>query len=59
MELNKGSLNQNPDWSQGVAVGDEKFIIEIQNKLGIKTVKRQIEGKEDHWMLHEPGMSYN
>ena len=58
-ELDKGYLMHNPDWSEGVAVGDEEFIVEIQNKLGIKTVKRKVEGKEDHWMLHEPGISYN
>lgn len=58
-ELNKGYLVHQPDWSQGVAVGEETFVIEIQNKLGIKTEKRKVEGKEEYWLLNEPGNPYN
>ena len=58
-ELNKGLLNHNPDWSEGIAIGDEDFISLIQRKLGIRTEKRKIEDEENRWLLHEPGISYN
>jgi REP element-mobilizing transposase RayT len=58
-ELNKGFISHEPAWSQAVAVGDEAFIAEIQKKMGVKTEKRKVEGKEDHWLLHDPGNSYS
>jgi len=58
-EINKEVIKQDPDWSQSIAVGSEDFVVGIQSKLGIKTEKRKVDGKEDHWMLHEPGVSYN
>lgn len=58
-ELNKDSLNHNPDWSQGIAIGDEAFITRIQRKLGIRTERRKVEDEENRWLLHEPGFSYN
>ncbi len=59
MELERESFNQEPDWSNSVAVGSESFITEIKAKLGIKAEKRKIDNKETNWILHEPGVSYN
>jgi putative transposase len=59
LELKKGSLNREPDWSNSIAVGSEEFIKEIKNKLGIKAEKRKIDSNETNWVLHDPRASYN
>ncbi len=59
MELEKETCNQEPNWSNSIAVGSEGFILDIKNKLGIKAEKRKVDNNEDSWILHEPGVSYN
>lgn len=58
-ELSKKCLAHQPDWSHGVAVGDREFVVEIKKKLGSKTKKRKLEGKDDYWLLNEPKLPYN
>jgi len=57
-ELAKDSCENEPNWSKGVAVGSEAFIIEVQEKLGMKVEKRKIDRNEDHWVLHETEIPY-
>ncbi len=58
-ELEKGCRGYTPDWSRAIAVGSEEFVSEIQNKLGVKAVRRKIDDSEGHSLLYEPGVSYN
>ena len=58
LELEKTSVEKEPQWSRGIAVGSETFVSTIQKNFGKKTEKRKIERGEAYWVLHEPGVSY-
>jgi len=57
-KLEIGTWANEPNWSKSVAVGSEKFILEIQKKLGIKAEKRKIHRNKNHWILNESEASY-
>lgn len=59
-EALKAEAGQEPEWSESVAVGSKKFVMEIKEALGFKAIGRKIhEGLADANTLREPSASYS
>ncbi len=48
-----------PRWTESIAVGDEVFVRETKEKLGIKGIGREVIGMNGSYELREPEIPYN
>ena len=57
--LNGSAAKREPVWSESIAVGSERFIEAIREKLGYLANGRKIVEKDDTLSLREPHVSYS
>ena len=54
-----GCKEQQPDWSEAIAVGSQRFIADIHNQLNCKLFGRKILERGDFFILREASGAYN
>ena len=58
-QLRAGSLARQPEWSAAIAVGSERFVGDVQEKLGINFRYRNISGDGNNTVLREDASEYD
>ena len=56
--VNSTNATREPTWSESIAIGDEAFVKEIEERLGDKARGRTIVENGDAFMLREPQNPY-
>ncbi len=57
--IKQGAGNRQAQWSESIAVGDEKFIEDTKKQLGIRAAGRRILESNGQFELRDPDISYN
>jgi len=56
--LKTGNIRREARWTQSIAVGEKRFVNEINKRLGSKTLGRKIQPLDDGFQLREGIMPY-
>ncbi|HEY5604731.1 MAG TPA: transposase [Gammaproteobacteria bacterium] len=56
--INEGALQRDEKWSRSLAVGSKQYVMNLKEKLGVKTKYRQIEGDANTYVLRETEIAY-
>ena len=56
--LETGKIRREARWTQSIAVGEKRFVDEIKNRLGSKTLGRKIQPLDDGFQLREEVIPY-
>jgi putative transposase len=56
--LKRNDLKRDSKWTESLAVGNEGFVEDIKQKLGIKALYRTIENKNEAYVLSESEIPY-
>jgi putative transposase len=56
--LEKKSWERQPRWSESIAVGNEAFVRETKEKLGIRAIGREVIGADGSYELRDPEIPY-
>jgi len=56
--LEKWGRGRQPRWTESIAVGDEGFVGDVKEKLGIRAMGREVIGANGSYELREPETSY-
>lgn len=56
--LKRKDLKRDCKWTESIAVGNEIFVEEIKQKLGIKALYRTIENKNEAYVLSDSEIPY-
>ena len=56
--LEKKSRERQPRWTESIAVGNEAFVRETKEKLGIRAIGREDVGADGSYELRESGIPY-
>jgi putative transposase len=57
--LKNGSNQRDAKWTQSIAVGDKKFVMETKAKLGAKAMGRKASANNEGYELRESQSPYN
>ena len=56
--LEKKSRERQPRWTESIAVGNEAFVRETKEKLGIRAIGREVIGADGSYELRDPEIPY-
>jgi len=56
--LKKSKVVRDSKWTQSIAVGDQSFLEQIKERLGLRAKGRKIHGSEDEYQLRERQTNY-
>ena len=57
--MKNGSNQRDAKWTESIAVGNKKFVMETKAKLGAKAIGRRELQKDEGYELKEPQSPYN
>ena len=57
--INRDGNTRQPEWSESIAVGSERFVQGVLHKLEIRAKGRKVREGDDRYELREPGAAYN
>jgi len=57
--LKNGSNRRDAKWTESIAVGDKKFVLETKAKLGAKAIGRREVQNNGGYVLRDPHRPYN
>jgi putative transposase len=59
-KLSRGAIEREAKWTESIAVGGERFVVEIKERLGVRAVTREVTQAEDaaSYILRESEDSY-
>jgi hypothetical protein len=55
----KSYCKREPRWTESIAIGNEVFVRETKEKLGIKAIGREVIGADGFYELREPETPYD
>jgi putative transposase len=57
-KLSRGAIEREPKWTESIAVGEERFVVEIKERLGVRAASREIAPADDNIMGTEADASF-
>jgi putative transposase len=56
--LKNGSNQRDAKWTESIAVGDRKFVLETKIKLGARAIGRKVLEENENYMIRESQTHY-
>ena len=54
----RGDINRQPQWTEGIAVGDKVYVEKVKDQMGYKAIGRKVVEDRDSFVLKETQQSY-